>query len=64
MQCVEGAESESGELRDESLARRSPMQFELEAVVGKTVDLRRPKDLSRTFCDDVLRSAEVQDSAV
>jgi uncharacterized protein len=36
------------------------MQFELEAVVGKPVDLRTPKDLSRYFRDDVLRSAEVQ----
>ena len=40
------------------------MQFELEAVVGKPVDLRTPKDLSRHFRDDVLRSAEVQYSAV
>jgi predicted nucleotidyltransferase len=40
------------------------MQFELEAVVGKPVDLRTPKDLSRYFRDDVLRSAEVQYSAV
>lgn len=40
------------------------MQFELEAVVGKPVDLRTPKDLSRYFRDEVLRSAEVQYSAV
>jgi predicted nucleotidyltransferase len=40
------------------------MQFELEAVVGKPVDLRTPKDLSRHFRDEVLRSAEVQYSAV
>ena|SRR5664279_3052827 len=39
------------------------MQFELEAVVGKPVDLRTPKDLSRHFRDDVLRSAEVLYSA-
>lgn len=40
------------------------MQFELEAVVGKPVDLRTPKDLSRHFREEVLRSAEVQYSAV
>jgi hypothetical protein len=40
------------------------MQFEIEAVVGRPVDLRTPKDLSRYFRDDVLRSAEVQYSAV
>jgi uncharacterized protein len=40
------------------------MQFELEAVVGKPVDLRTPKDLSRYFRDEVVRSAEVQYSAV
>ena len=36
------------------------MQFEIEAVVGRPVDLRTPKDLSRHFREDVLRSAEVQ----
>jgi predicted nucleotidyltransferase len=36
------------------------MQFELEAVVSRSVDLRTPKDLSRYFRDEVLRSAEVQ----
>jgi len=40
------------------------MQFELEAVVGKPVDLRTPKDLSRHFREEVLQSAEVQYSAV
>jgi uncharacterized protein len=40
------------------------MQFELEAVVGRPVDLRTPKDISRYFREDVLRSAEVQYSAV
>ena len=40
------------------------MQFELEAVVGKPVDLRTPKDLSHLFREEVLRSAEVQYSAV
>jgi len=39
------------------------MQFELEAVVGRPVDLRTPKDLSRFFREEVLRSAEVQYSA-
>jgi predicted nucleotidyltransferase len=40
------------------------MQFEIEAVVGRPVDLRTPKDLSRYFRDEVLRSAEVQYSAL
>src|SRR3977135_1759034 len=40
------------------------MQFEIEAVVGRPVDLRTPKDLSRYFRDEVLQSAEVQYSAV
>lgn len=40
------------------------MQFEIEAVVGRPVDLRTPKDLSRFFRDEVLQSAEVQYSAV
>jgi predicted nucleotidyltransferase len=40
------------------------MQFEVEAVVGRPVDLRTPKDLSRYFRDEVLQSAEVQYSAV
>jgi len=40
------------------------MQFEIEAVAGRQVDLRTPKDLSRYFRDEVLRSAEVQYSSV
>ena len=39
------------------------MQLELEVVVGRPVDLRTPKDLSRFFREEVLRSAEVQYSA-
>jgi len=39
------------------------MQLDLEAVVGRPVDLRTPKDLSRFFREEVLRSAEVQYSA-
>jgi predicted nucleotidyltransferase len=39
------------------------MQLELEAVVGRPVDFRTPKDLSRFFREEVLRSAEVQYSA-
>jgi uncharacterized protein len=39
------------------------MQFEIEAVVGRPVDLRTPKDLSRYFREDVLRAAEVLYSA-
>ena len=40
------------------------MQLDLEAVVGRPVDLRTPKDLSRFCREEVLRSAEVQYSAV
>jgi len=40
------------------------MQLDLEAVVGRPVDLRTPKDLSRFFREEVLQSAEVQYSAV
>src|SRR5437016_4211801 len=32
------------------------MQLDLEAVVGRPVDLRTPKDLSRFFREEVLRS--------
>jgi predicted nucleotidyltransferase len=39
------------------------MQLDLEAVVGRPVDLRTPKDLSRFFREEVLRLAEVQYSA-
>src|SRR5437868_2373618 len=40
------------------------MQFEIEAVVGRSVDLRTPEDLSRHFREEVQRLAEVQYSAV
>jgi uncharacterized protein len=36
------------------------MQFEIEAVVGRPVDLRTPRFLSLSFRDDVLRSADIQ----
>jgi hypothetical protein len=37
------------------------MEAELSAVLGgRQVDLRTPRDLSRYFRDEVLRSAEVQ----
>ena len=37
------------------------MERELSALLGgRTVDLRTPEDLSRYFCDSVMREAEVQ----
>ena len=36
------------------------MEAELSLVLGRPVDLRTPRDLSRYFRDDVLRTAEVQ----
>lgn len=39
------------------------LEHELSALVGRTVDLRTPEDLSPLFRDDVLRSAVVQYAA-
>jgi len=36
------------------------MQIELSEMIGRTVDLRTPEELSRHFRDAVVRSAEVQ----
>jgi hypothetical protein len=36
------------------------MQDELTEILGRTVDLRTPKDLSRYFRDDVVNNAVVQ----
>ena len=36
------------------------MERELSELLGRTVDLRTPEDLSRYFCADVVASAEVQ----
>jgi hypothetical protein len=36
------------------------MELELGALLGRTVDLRTPADLSRYFRDEVLRTAETQ----
>jgi predicted nucleotidyltransferase len=35
------------------------MEIELSEMLGRTVDLRTPQDLSRWFRDDVLGTAEV-----
>ncbi len=35
------------------------MEMELSDLLGRTVDLRTPQDLSRWFRDDVLGRAEV-----
>jgi predicted nucleotidyltransferase len=36
------------------------MQDELTEILGRTVDLRTPKDLSRYFRDDVVNNAVIQ----
>ncbi|MFN7987582.1 MAG: nucleotidyltransferase family protein [Thermoanaerobaculia bacterium] len=36
------------------------MERELSALLGRTVDLRTPAELSRYFRDDVLQTAEVR----
>ncbi len=35
------------------------MQLELEAIIGRKVDLRTPADLSKYFRDEVLREARL-----
>lgn len=39
------------------------MQFELEKLTGRIIDLRTPQELSRYFRDEVVAAAEVQYSA-
>jgi hypothetical protein len=39
------------------------MEIELSELLGRKVDLRTPKDLSRHFRDEVVRLAEVQYAA-
>ena len=39
------------------------MEIELGDMLGRKVDLRTPKDLSRHFRDEVIRTAEVQYAA-
>jgi len=36
------------------------MEIELSEMIGRKVDLRTPKELSRYFRDEVLSEAEVQ----
>lgn len=36
------------------------MELELSEIVGRRVDLRTPKELSRYFRDEVVKTAEVQ----
>lgn len=45
------------------LIRLAAMELELGEMIGRTVDLRTPGDLSRYFRDEVLRGAEVQYAA-
>jgi uncharacterized protein len=43
-----------------SLLDMARMEQELGAMLGRKVDLRTPRELSRYFRDDVMRAAEVQ----
>ncbi|MHB9132055.1 MAG: nucleotidyltransferase family protein [Armatimonadota bacterium] len=45
------------------LLSMASMALELSDIIGRHVDLRTPKDLSRYFRDEVLRHAEVQYAA-
>ena len=46
------------------LIRLAGMEFELSNMLaGRKVDLRTPRDLSRRFRDEVVRTAEVQYAA-
>ena len=39
------------------------MEAELSEILGRKADMRTPRDLSRYFCDEVLRTAQVQYAA-
>ena len=39
------------------------MERELSSVIGRKADMRTPKDLSRYFRDEVMRTAQVQYAA-
>lgn len=41
------------------LIRLAGIEIELSDILGRTVDLRTPEDLSRYFRDDVIREAQV-----
>ena len=45
--------------RTPGLLRLAGLELELEALLGRKVDLRTPSELSRHFRDDVLASARV-----
>lgn len=45
------------------LIRMAALQLELSGLLGRTVDLRTPQDLSPRFRETVLRQAEVQYAA-
>jgi uncharacterized protein len=51
-------EFEEGE--NPGLIALARMEAELSTLLGRTVDLRTPQDLSRYFRDEVLRTAELQ----
>ncbi len=46
--------------RTPDLFTMAEMQLDLSELLGRRVDLRTPRDLSRYFRDDVVQSAEVQ----
>lgn len=45
------------------LIRMAGMEIELSEIIGRKVDLRTAKDLSRYFREDVIATAEVQYAA-
>ncbi|MHB0999457.1 MAG: nucleotidyltransferase family protein [Armatimonadota bacterium] len=45
------------------LIRMAGMELELSGIIGRKVDLRTAKDLSRYFRDEVVDNAEVQYAA-
>ena len=45
------------------LIRLMTMQFELAEIIGRTVDLRTPEELSRYFRAEVIEESEVQYAA-
>ncbi len=44
--------------RTPGLLRMAALELELSEMLGRTVDLRTPRELSRHFRDDVLRTCE------
>ena len=51
------------ENRRVGLLRMAGMQLELEKIIGRSVDMRTPQDLSVYFRDEVIAGAEVRYAA-